>query len=140
MLPHARLVVPALLLCCAVPGRAAAEVVRFRFAPVDMCGTAAQVPIGPGGALGERLIGLGFLPQPYATMPRPNQMVTFRHPYSGQNITVPLTLPAGTPRLEHRSNRIVYNYGSYTVQALFLPDGSVEVTYNSGFLRPLQFE
>ncbi len=64
-------------------------------------------------------------------------MVTFRHPYTGRNVTLPLTLPEGTPRLEHLADRIVYNYGEYTVEARFFRDGSVETVYNSGFLRPL---
>jgi hypothetical protein len=48
-------------------------------------------------------------------------------------------LPEGTPRIEHVWRRIVYNYGSYTVAVLFLPDGSVDVIYNSGLLRGLTF-
>ena len=67
----------------------------------------------------------------------PNQMVTFRHP-NGRYVTVPIRMPAGTPRLEHRPDRIIYNFGDYTVEARFLPDGSVDVIYNSGLLRPLQ--
>jgi hypothetical protein len=66
-------------------------------------------------------------------------MVTFRHPFTGRNVTVPLRLPEGPPRLEHRSDRIVYNYGDYIVEARFLTDGSVDVVYNSGLLRPLSF-
>ena len=68
---------------------------------------------------------------------RPNYLVTFRHAYTGQLITVPVAFPEGTPRLEYRRNRIVYNYGSYTVEAVFNPDGSMDMVYNSGFLRPL---
>jgi len=64
-------------------------------------------------------------------------LVTFRHAYTGQLITVPVAFPEGTPRLEYRRNRIVYNYGSYTVEAVFNPDGSMDMVYNSGFLRPL---
>jgi hypothetical protein len=116
---------------------AAAELVRFRFVPVDACGTVSQVAAGPNGALGEQFTGLGLRPQPFNRTFRPNQMVTFRHPYNGRNVTVPLTLPEGTPRLEQRADRIIYNYGSYVVEARFLPDGSVETVYNSGFLRPL---
>ena len=41
----------------------------------------------------------------------------------------------GAPRLEYLPARVVYNYGSYTVEARFLPDGSVDVVYNAGFLR-----
>ena len=132
------------VLCASVAHLAAApavaEQVRFRFIPVDPCGTMSQVPAGPNGALGEQLTGFGWRPQPFNRALRPNQMVTFRHPFNGRNVTVPLTLPAGAPRLEHQSDRIVYNYGSYVVEARFLPDGSVETIYNSGFLRPLVVE
>ena len=52
-------------------------------------------------------------------------------------ITVPLSFPEGTPRIEHRADRVIYNYGSYTVEVHFLPDGSVDVVYNSGLRRAL---
>ena len=54
-------------------------------------------------------------------------------------VTVPLRLPADTPRMEHRADRIIYNYNDYVVEARFLEDGSVDVVYNSGLLRPLPF-
>ena len=122
------------------PLSAQAEAVRYRFVPVDACGTLKQIPAGPDGAIGEQLTGFGLRPQPFNRVFRPNQIVTFRHPYTGRNVTVPLTLPQGTPRLEQMSDRIVYNYGSYVVEARFFPDGSVDVLYNSGFLRPLVVE
>jgi len=128
------------VLTAAQPTPVAAEQVRFRFVPINACGAVAQVPAGPNGALGEQLTGFGLNPQPYSRTLRPNQMVTFRHPYNGRYVTVPLTLPQGTPRLEHRADRIVYNYGSYIVEARFFMDGSVETVYNSGFLRPLVME
>jgi len=117
-----------------------AEAVCFRYAPVDACGNMAQVPAGPNGALGEQLTGFGLRPQPYARTFRPNQMVTFRHPYNGRNVTIPLTLPQGQPRLEYMTDRVVYNYGSYIVDVRFFPDNTVDVVYNSGFLRPLVVE
>ena len=107
------------------------------YVPADASGGTKQVPIGPGNALGERVVGLGLRPQPVNEPYRPTHMVTFRHPYNGQNVTVPLKLPDSTPRMEHRGNRIIYNYGSYTVEAHFLPDGAVETLYNSGFLRTM---
>jgi hypothetical protein len=36
--------------------------------------------------------------------------------------------------MAYRTNRVVYNYGSYTVEVQFLPDGSANVVYNSGLL------
>src|SRR5262249_24317219 len=118
------------------PAGVAAEQVRFHFAPADACGNMTQVPAGPNGALGEQLTGLGLRPQPYTRAFRPNQMLTFRHPYNGRNVTLPLTLPQGTPRLEHRGAAVVFNYGTYVVEACFFTDGSVDIIYNSGFLRP----
>ena len=64
-------------------------------------------------------------------------MVTILHPYTGRNVVVPLTLPRGTPRIEHRTDSVVFNYGSYTTEVRFSPEGLVDVIYNSGFLRPL---
>jgi hypothetical protein len=128
----------ALLMLDAASARA--EMVRFRYVPVDACGTMQQVASGPDGAVGELFRGFGMRPLPYQRTFRPNQMVTFRHPYNGNLATVPLTLPEGTPRLEHRADRIVYNYGSYVVEVRFFGDGTVDVVYNSGFLRPLQVQ
>jgi hypothetical protein len=54
-------------------------------------------------------------------------------------VNVPLALPDGTPVIEHVGQRIVYNYGSYTVEVRFLPDGGVDVVYNSGLLRRIAF-
>jgi hypothetical protein len=138
MRQHLRWFVLSLVLC-AMPSRASAEQLRFRFVPTDACGATAQVPIGPEGTMGELRRVLGVRPLPYPFVVRANQIVTFRHPYNGRNISVPLRMPEGQPRLEHRADRIVYNYGDYTVEARFNPDGSVDVIYNSGLLRPLPF-
>jgi hypothetical protein len=64
-------------------------------------------------------------------------MVTFRHPCTGLTVVAPLALPDSTPRMEYRTNRVIYNYGSYTVEVHFLPDGRVDVIYNSGLFREL---
>lgn len=128
------------LLLLAAAGPASAECVRFRYAPADTCGNLRQIAAGPCGALGEKLNGFGMMSQPFNQAFRPNQVVTFRSPYHGMNVAVPLTLPTGTPRIEHRSDRVVFNYGSYTTEVRFLPDGVVDVIYNSGFLRPLVVE
>ncbi len=127
-----------LLLVAAAPSWAAAEQVRYHFVPADACGTMTQVPIGPEGSMGELKRVLGARPLPYPFVVRPTQMVTFRHT-NGKNVTVPLRLPDSTPRMEHRADRIIYNYNDYVVEARFLPDGSVDVVYNSGLLRPLPF-
>lgn len=128
------------VIVAATPSWAVAEQVRYRFVPVDACGKMQQVPVGPEGTIGELKRGLGarVLPYPYAV--HPNQLVTFRHPANGRNVTVPIRMPAGTPRMEHRADRIIYNFGDYTVEARFAADGSVDVIYNSGLLRPLRFD
>ncbi len=128
------------LLFGATPTFAHAEAIRYRFVPKDACGTMAPTPVGPEGTIGERKQALGMRPMPYPYAVRPNVLVTFRHPFTGRNATVPLRLPEGTPRMEHRADRIIYNYGDYTVEARFLPDGAIDVIYNSGLLRPLRFD
>ncbi len=129
-----------LLALGALPQWASAEALRFRFVPMDACGTMTQVPAGPDGAMGELRRGFGARPVPSPYLVKPNQMVTFRHPYTGKNATVPIRLPQGPPRMEQASDRIIYNYGDYVVEARFLPSGAIEVVYNSGFLRPLRFD
>lgn len=117
---------------------AEAAVLRLRYV-ADPCGNTTLVPIGPGGALGEQRGWIGADPKPYNCPLRATHIVTFRHPATCCNVSVPLNLPEGSPRIEHRSDRIIYNYGAYTVTARFLRDGSVETIYNSGMLRPLPF-
>ena len=63
-------------------------------------------------------------------------MVTFRHT-NGRIVTVPLALPEANPRIETRADRIVYTSAEYVVEVRFFGDGTVDVMYNSGFLRPL---
>jgi hypothetical protein len=118
----------------ALPGRGAAEQIRYHFAPADACGRMQQVPAGPEGAIGEKTC-IGLFPKPYKENYNPTHMVTFRHPYNARNVTVPLKLPQGTPRMENRSDRIIYHFGAYQVEVRFLPDGSVDTIYHSGFLR-----
>lgn len=122
------------------PSWASAEQLRFHFVPMDAAGTMTPKAIGPDGTMGEVKRGLGLRAIPHSYVVRPNQMVTFRHPFSGKHATVPIRLPAGTPRMEHRADRIIYNYGDYTIEARFHTDGSVDVIYNSGLLRPLRFD
>ncbi len=95
------------------------------------------MPAGPDGALGELRTGFRGTAKPYAANFQPNRMVTFRHPYTSRNVVVPMKLPDSTPRVEHISDRIRLNYGSYYVEARFLPEGGVDVIYNSGLLRSL---
>jgi hypothetical protein len=86
---------------------------------------------------GERLTWLGAW-EPYpCPPPRPTHTILFRHPCTGQHLNIPLSLPDDSPRLEYRPMRVIYNYGSYTVEVHFLPDGNVDVIYNSGLFRAL---
>jgi hypothetical protein len=133
-------------------GEAAAARVRYHYAPAPP-GTMAAAPPGtvppaapappgtvlkldaPGGVQGQRLAWNGSW-EPYnCPPPRPTCQMNYRHPVTGQLITVPLALPDSTPRLEHRGTRVIYDYGSYTVEVSFLPDGCVDVVYNSGLFR-----
>lgn len=129
ILPNAVLV----LLCAAAPLSAAQ--LRFHYVSVDAQGNTTLKPGAAG--VGEQVTWLGMARDGTNRQPRPTHLVTFRHPYTGREVTVPLALPEGTPRMEYRRTRIVYNYGSYTVEAQFFPDGSVDVVYNSGLLRGL---
>jgi hypothetical protein len=120
----------------AVPAQA--ERVRFRYPLADITGTVVQTPGVPHATPGERIADLGAVREPASCRLRPTHMVTFYHPAVNRNVTVPMALPYdNTPRTEHRGNRLIFNYGSYTVETLFLDDGSVEVVYNSGPGRPL---
>jgi hypothetical protein len=116
--------------CQAFAGR-----VRFHYAPVDDHGNTTMKP-GQCGGPGERVSWFGFVSEPYFNQPRPTHLATFRHSYTGRAVAVPLTLPESTPRIEHRGRHwLIYNYGSDTVEVHFLPDGSVDVIYDSGLFR-----
>jgi hypothetical protein len=108
------------LLGLSLAGAAQAGVRRYHF-----------MPNLPPGISMKPVAMYGAVPPP----PRPTTQVTYRHPYTGQMITIPLQLPEDTPKIEHRYNRLIYNYGSDTVTILFLPDGTADVIYNTGFLR-----
>ena len=116
-------------------GVAWAGQIRFHYVPVDACGNTSLKPNGACSGVGERLRWFGTVREPFNNQPRPTHLVTYRHPYTCRQVTVPLAFPEGVPRIEYVWNRIVYNYGSYTVEAQFLADGSVDVVYNYGFLR-----
>ncbi len=117
-------------------GTALAEQVRYRFAPVDACGNTQLVRSG-AGAVGEYQTWYAGPREPAYQQLRPTHVVTFRHPYTGRNVNVPMAFPDSTPRILYRSTSIVYSYATYTITALFQPDGTVEVVYNSGFFRSL---
>lgn len=127
-----RFCILALVVTLAAPAWSFAEQVRFRYAPLP-------VPIGPEGTLGELKRGLGVRPLPYPSAPTPTQIVTFRHPFNGKNVTIPLRLPDDPARMMQRRDAIIYNYGDYSITVQFLTDGAVDVIYNSGLLRPLPF-
>jgi hypothetical protein len=114
-------------------GTAAAARVRFHYGPPDASG---YVCLQPAAVAAEQRAWLGAAGQPVAA-PRPTRWLAFRHPCTGCPVTVPVALPQGTPVIEYRTGRVVYNYGSYTVAIQFLADGSVDVIYDSGLFRPL---
>jgi hypothetical protein len=113
---------------------ARAEIVRFHYVPEAANGVTVMRPSVP---CGERVAFFGRACEPYCGKLTPNCVVTFCHAYTGQKVNVPMALPEGTPTVQHVFNRVVYAYTSYTVQAVFRPDGSVDVVYNSGPLRPI---
>ena len=116
-----------LLLAAAQPAHAAR--VRYHFTAESGCGGCLRPP-----EAGQRLSLTGW--QAYTCPPpRATHLVSFRHPCTGQTVTVPLALAASTPRMEYTRDRVIYNYGSDTVEVRFLPDGSADVIYDSGFLR-----
>jgi hypothetical protein len=103
--------------------------IRFHLAADPAGGGCLKAP-----AAGERRTLTGW--EPYnCPPPRATRLVCFRHPCTGQNVSVPLALPDSTPRMEYVRDRVVYNYGDYTVEIRFLKDGSAEVIYDSGLFR-----
>ena len=122
-------------LCCLLAGAAQAAEIRFHYVPIDGAGNTTLRPIASSGTAGEKLRFAGTVRRPFANQPRPTHLITFRHPYTGCHITVPLAFPAGTPLILYRSDRIVYDYTGYTVEAHFLPDGAVDVVYKNGLLQ-----
>ena len=117
----------AAIVCCSSPAMAA----RLRYHYLAGPGEGTVVASMTGG---QRLFLRGWeaynCPPPRATC-----TVTFKHPCTGKCLALPLGLPDSTPQMEYRTNRVIYNYGSYTVEVHFLTDGSADVIYNSGLLR-----
>jgi hypothetical protein len=126
----------AALMLVACAGTASAARARFHYGSADGCGVLSLKPDGPCNAPGE-YISLFGTPRNASAAPRPNVYLTFQHPCTGRRVTVPVSLPEGTPVIQYRYRRVIYNYGSYSVEVAFLPDGSVDVIYNSGPLRAL---
>jgi hypothetical protein len=111
-------------------GSSQAARIRYLFVPDPAAGGELLAP----GA-GERLTVAGW--QEYnRPPPRPTQLVTFRHPATGQLVAVPLALPPfWTPKMEYVRERVIYNYSGDTVEVNFLADGSVRVIYSNGLIR-----
>src|SRR5262245_3090926 len=65
-------------------GVSQADFVRFHFAPQEICN---PTPAGPFAYVGEWQPWRGSLrKEPYRCEFRPNQFVTIRHAYTGQNV------------------------------------------------------
>lgn len=112
---------------------AEAAAVRYHYVPEDSQSHTAMKPAGYG--VGETVRWFGTVREPYNCPLLPTCVLTFHHPCSGQDVSIPLALPEGTPTILHGRDRITFNYGSYAIRIRFLPDGSVDVVYDSGFLR-----
>jgi hypothetical protein len=118
----------------AMAGSAEAARLRYHYSAVDERGTTILRPVNQGSP-GERLTW-SLRWEPYnCPPPRATCMVTFRHPCTGRNLVLPLGLPRDTPRMEYRTNRTIYNYGTETVEIHFLADGTADVIYTSGAFR-----
>jgi hypothetical protein len=125
----------ALLTAALIVNPAAAARVRFHYVPDGNGGV--QLQASPTGTPGEQPLRRGADRAYPGSPPRANYIVTVRQPYTGQDLKVPLFLPDGTPEVQHTWSRLVYNYGIYSVEIRYLADGSIDVIYDSGFLRPL---
>jgi hypothetical protein len=71
-----------------------------------------------------------YPPSPASQPPPPNTWLNFRHPYTHAYVSVPVALPNGMPKVEHRNDRLIYDYGSVAVVFHFVRDGSVNVSYD----------
>ena len=124
----------ALLVFFGTTGTAEAARVRYHYVPAgDNC--AMQLAPSTYGTPGVRVTLLGSGPdnrQP----PAATCVKTYRHPCTGQTVNVPLNLP-GNPSVYYRTNGVLYDYTGDFVEVRFLPDGSVDVIYSSGFLREI---
>jgi hypothetical protein len=112
-----------------------ADWARLRY--VSQAGSPVLLYRPEDSASGTTASFLGVGPTRVVRVPRPNQVVSFRHPATGTSVSVPVAFPLATPRVEYRAAQVVYNYGSYTITIRFLADGSVDVVYSSGPFRPL---
>jgi hypothetical protein len=130
--------VAVVLVVLTATGTARAERVRFHYPAADINGSVVHAPTGPN-VVGERIAWFGAVREPARCRMCPTHLVTFHHPYSGANVTVPMRLSEDLPNIQHRGDRIIYNYGSYSVEIVFTIDGSVDVVYNSGPGRPLSW-
>lgn len=128
----------ATILVVGLASSASGEALRLHYKP-DHCAGYTSLKVAGDGAVGEfSPSALGLMKQSYYCQPKATHMVTYRHPVSCRNVTVPIAFPQGTPRIAYQSDAIVYSYGLYTIRVEFLNDGSVDVLYNSGLFRPLQ--
>src|SRR4051812_26848271 len=100
-----------------VAAQARAERLKFHFTAADCAGRTVLSPSGACAAPGERRAWYGGALAPACNPPHPTCYQPFQHPCTGQPVTLPLRLPLdSTPRIEHRYNRLIYNYGSDSVE------------------------
>ncbi len=124
------------LLLPAATTQAQAARVRYHYVPCEGSDGCTFRLEKPCAQVGEKLTWFGLVKQPYPCPPKPTGIVTFQHPATHHPVNVPLALPTdSSPNMEYRSNRVIYNYGSETVEVHFLSDGTFDVIYSSGLLR-----
>lgn len=121
------LIIP-LMLCAP----ASAEQVRIRYCPQENGPATVLKAADPGQPTGVKISRFGLRSEPYFCLPKTNCLKTFCHKCTGQNVTLPLYLPAATPRIAHTWAGISYQYTGFAVNVNFQPDGSVEVVYDNG--------
>jgi hypothetical protein len=122
----------ALIVSAVVGGAASAEQIRILYCPQDSGPTTVMKAADPGKPTGVRVSGFGLRREPYYCLPKSNCLRTFCHTCTKQNVTLPLYLPAATPRVAHTWRGISYQYTGFAVNVNFLQDGSVEVVYDNG--------
>lgn len=111
----------------------AAARIRYHYVPPP---GASPGPVDAQLTGGERLSVFGGVSGPApGPPPKCTCRMTYRHPSTGQQVRVPMAFPDATPRIEHRFGRLIYNYGSDTIEVVFQPDGSLDVIYNTGLFR-----
>jgi hypothetical protein len=132
MVPRPFRALAALVLLALAAQAAPAEQIRIRYWPQNSGASTVMKPADAGQPTGVKVSRFGLRTEPYYCLPKANCLKTFCHKCTGQNVTLPIYLPAATPRIAHTWSGISYQYTNFAVNVNFLQDGSVEVVYADG--------